>query len=445
MNAKGLVDVASFTDASIVYSVDTENKTCTCPAYKKSSKPCKHLYSLLGLSGIATEEICSIPTKAKKTILINYKSKLELPVCDFDDFAIEYLRRAMHAYEFTPIEMKPVNPSAKWRIVSALQKSIRRGYQDHADYYAQALLSFDKSYFLYRMAVVSMEDVGAGDPALVLAFLYAARFKGVREQYGEAKLGSFFARKMAASVKDRNACDLLVCADWHPDYKDQRHDYYHATSAKLMQYVMDAADPIEETIALWYLRGTTEFKSPVLPERSGDVKSFIEVCAAKGNPPISAEISRWGSSKQREGHPITIGLTCRYASVALGKYTEDALLELPMLGNYISAAIDVHTREGKIALSNLAKQLVGFDEIKDKMEALGTVLFRLEGHQVNKRLSYPMSEWIQKKTEESFMFSACGNMRKGYHLKEWLETKLDVLTDKRGYALFSQNVASAKK
>lgn len=44
------IEIASFTDPDVKYTINTANKTCTCPAFTKNSKhPCKHLMSIPNL------------------------------------------------------------------------------------------------------------------------------------------------------------------------------------------------------------------------------------------------------------------------------------------------------------------------------------------------------------------------------------------------------------
>ncbi len=329
------------------------------------------------------------------------------------------------------------NPTAKWRITSALQKSIRRGYADCARFFARSLLTLDREYFYRRMAVISMEDVGAGNPQLVAMYLYASRFKTVRAKYGEYKVAEFFADQFARSLKDRNACDLLVCADWHPDYAEQRTGFFHYGHEMLAECALDTDDEIERTIAMWYLMGTSTFTSPVLPPRSGSKEWFKKVNYDLGVSELGAYISKWGASKQREGHPITIGNTIRLAAKSTG-FTEDMLIKGPSIGRYPPSALDMHTREGKHAIAMLSKNiscLNQYSKLADINKAIGIVLFRLEGHQVDRRMHYPKSPWIQDKTEEAFMMSACGNIELGLQLMKTVSDHMDELHDKRRYAL----------
>ena len=55
-----LYKMQSMTDASIVYDVDTTNKTCTCPAFKKlKGAPCKHL----GVFGIYNKRFSKLSNR----------------------------------------------------------------------------------------------------------------------------------------------------------------------------------------------------------------------------------------------------------------------------------------------------------------------------------------------------------------------------------------------
>lgn len=352
------------------------------------------------------------------------------------------LHDAMTHFQYEHSRAVNPNPTAKWRITSALQKSIRRGYADSARFFARSLLTLDREYFYRRMAVISMEDVGAGNPQLVAMYLYASRFKTVRAKYGEYKVAEFFADQFARAIKDRNACDLLVCADWHPDYAKQRAEFFHYDPEMLAEGALGTDDEIERTIALWYLMGTSTFTSPVLPPRSGSKEWFKKVNYDLGVSELGAYISKWGASKQREGHPITIGNTIRLAAKSTG-FTEDRLIKGPSIGRYPPCALDMHTREGKHAIAMLSKDignLYQYSKLADINKSIGIVLFRLEGHQVDRRMHYPQTPWIQKKTEESFMMSACGDIELGLQLMETVYDYMDELNEKRRYALSKTSV-----
>lgn len=72
-----IVEVKSFTDETVVYQVDTKKKTCTCPAFKKSKQPCKHMMSVPGLiqTNIALPEMKMALSVLIKTVRLRRKEE----------------------------------------------------------------------------------------------------------------------------------------------------------------------------------------------------------------------------------------------------------------------------------------------------------------------------------------------------------------------------------
>ena len=59
----------------------------------------------------------------------------------------------------------------KWLLVSCLQKSVRKGFVDLAIDYASKLYDLERSYLVYRLSIIAVEDVGLGNLSLVNEFM----------------------------------------------------------------------------------------------------------------------------------------------------------------------------------------------------------------------------------------------------------------------------------
>jgi len=101
--AKKIIKVASFSTPGKFYEVDLENKTCTCPAYKKRGMICKHLQKALGI----------------------YQGKT-----------------------VTSVSL----------LKSALQKAVRRNKVEKAVRCAKSLIEVDEYQFLRRLPIIILED-----------------------------------------------------------------------------------------------------------------------------------------------------------------------------------------------------------------------------------------------------------------------------------------------
>lgn len=345
--------------------------------------------------------------------------------------------------EFPVTSMKDKN--SKWRIVSCLQKAIRRGDTATATKMLNALYDAEKSYALYRLTVIALEDVGAGNPPLVHEWLQYVSNKEIRETYSEEenkRVVFQFVIDMCESVHDRNACDLLCCADWLQEYAGLREWASEASEIELaLMASSQSADLIERTICLWNLAGTSKFKSPVMVEREGRVSSLLEVYRRMGLSEQYVDLVKIGSMWQREGHPITIGLTIMESQDA-DSWVDDDLISLGRIKmTYLSSAFDMHTWEGKKAIAYFRKSCSelgawlnenGIESFDDYVKVVGSAVFRLEGHQVSKRLQYPMNAWIQEKTSQAFArCSGLLSVDKGLEVREIVRRNIHLLHEAR--------------
>lgn len=115
-----------------------------------------------------------------------------------------------------PAVLKDKN--SKWKVVSMLQKAIRRGHVVNALKACTALWDDDPYYVMRRLGIISMEDVGPANPLLCY---YAVMWAGATRLAKDMAIGSFavegsgnkyvalaLAELMALSVKSRSACEL---------------------------------------------------------------------------------------------------------------------------------------------------------------------------------------------------------------------------------------------
>lgn len=130
-----IVKVESETTPGLFYEVNLIERTCTCPSFNKNKgKECKHIKKLISqLNGNS-----------------NPNSRFK---------------------------MKTKNGYNLDEVVSALQKSIRRGLEEDAMYWALEMV--DSGYIRYmwrRLLVIASEDIGPADPqtVILISSLYVA-------------------------------------------------------------------------------------------------------------------------------------------------------------------------------------------------------------------------------------------------------------------------------
>ena len=112
------------------------------------------------------------------------------------------------------VDVKTFHGFAADHVISALQKEIRRGHTENA-----ALLAYEmiltspamEEYMWYRLKVISVEDIGFGDPmAPVLVQSLYEMTSACDHSVGERKLYAIHAvRYLCACQKDRSSDEMI--------------------------------------------------------------------------------------------------------------------------------------------------------------------------------------------------------------------------------------------
>ena len=112
------------------------------------------------------------------------------------------------------VDVKTYHGFAADHVISALQKEIRRGHAENA-----ALLAYEmiltspalEEYMWYRLKVISVEDIGFGDPmAPVLVQSLYEMTSACDHSVGERKLYAIHAvRYLCACQKDRSSDEMI--------------------------------------------------------------------------------------------------------------------------------------------------------------------------------------------------------------------------------------------
>ena len=323
------------------------------------------------------------------------------------------LRQWLADYAFEAKTTFIKNPQHKWRASSGMQKAIRQGDVETALRMAQGLWSLDPEYLWRRLPVIVLEDIGVANVALVAAVLWAAGKKVWREQNGGSqKVLYWLVDRLACSVKDRSVCDLVCRVTYCPDMAEKRKTMFLAVEDEKVRFNLKQglADPTvflaDRMLAAWALAGTKSHKGENLPE--GVVGNLMDVLDAVEIPAAVQAIMIWGSVKVGDGMELAYplvwetakhGVSAWPAGVAHLPVWLETPVGMPMIGNYPSAAFDWHCRDGKRSLAYFNAACVPIAEFltqcgiaptdkKARVLATSSLLFRVEGSQVDRRLWY---------------------------------------------------------
>jgi len=310
-------------------------------------------------------------------------------------------------YEFVKQNTVLKTPGNKWRVASALQKAIRRGQVEMALKTAHAIHGFEPDYVWRRLCTVVMEEVGVADIDLCARYLWVATNKTWRNKNGGSlQFLYMLVEQMCRSLKDRNSCDLPVIGQIDPAMEEHRKAAKDLTADQLAEVVADNDVPIENRALAAQALGCWDHPN-FTKTHGGHV--YLEALKAAGIPDKVIEVAKMGRQKQYEWMPYGIPFVWQLAEKAKQEnsltWEPDELTQLPLVAGLPSEAFDRHNQEGNRSLAYFFKacepvretyiELLGPDKAKC-LNALGAVLFRVEGHQVDRRLVYPGSKEIDR-------------------------------------------------
>jgi hypothetical protein len=328
--------------------------------------------------------------------------------------------------------------SDKWLLASHLQKSIRRGWADEAQWAAGELHQVDRSYLAYRLSVIAVEDVAAGDVQTISQAVdpnvpWGAKRFGNKNDVGHWRQ---LARTWAECTKDRTPCEWMSCS-----WKLSEFEALHGAWIDLTphQGVLGALDDQlswwERGLMAWRACGTDRFPSHHLPEASGDFQAWIETTSGS----LRAIMTGLGG-RQREAHPVFLPLALA------SRQNEPATLmaypcgEVVKSGPWILPALDKHTSEGKKALVRFFRscsfedrswllEKTGSEEMA--LNVLGQLMFWMEGGRCDRFWSYPTQELIGKSTkamwQEHHNVSGMELIKRFGHPQLWNRSKMGVV------------------
>ena len=324
--------------------------------------------------------------------------------------------RLLQALEREP-ELAPPNDRHTsldtWVAVSALQKATRRGDTETALRATQMLLDYAPDRFWSRLVVIAMEDIGIAELDLVGQVLWVSGKQAWRREHGgDWRTASNLVKRLCGSVKCRDACDLLVIADLHADYADARQEFAIADERRLSEILASTDLPIGvRAVAAWYLAGTRRFPALNLLGREGSFKALLDVYEHLGVPSDVLEVARLGSTRTREAHAVTLPLIWLMADASdTVQTTHEQIIDMGMVNGWPSAAYDMHTRYGKRAISyfikacaEVRKYLHGYVPDAELHELIGSIVFRLEGENVDRRFLYAVSSDLLHQAENAHL------------------------------------------
>jgi DNA invertase Pin-like site-specific DNA recombinase len=264
----------------------------------------------------------------------------------------EHLERGLADFEPGFETLRVMTSTAKWRASSATQKAIRRGDVGTAMRFAQALHKFEPDYWWRRLPLIALEDVGHANRSAVAMTLWAARHARWRREHGDDRVLAFLVRELASGTKCRAAADLLFA-------------------------------PRTRAVVYRYRHG----ELPRDDWRPDPLVTFIE----------------------RVGQGVHGGMAGAFAALAplvdLGPTTveREEPIDLGKIGPWPSYCFDQYVSDGRRSFAYFLRACAPLTRLFFEVgvptnkwtEALGGLVFRVEGQQCDRRLRFPGSAQAQ--------------------------------------------------
>lgn len=115
--------------------------------------------------------------------------------------------------------------------------------------------------------------------------------------------------------------------------------------------------PLEDCVlAAWYLAGTDRFPAYSLAPRAGNFTALMDRLSELGAPSQAITAATLGSTRTREGFPVSLPLVALYADGALRTVDQEPHDSLGLISGWPSEAFDMHTRIGQVAIRRYLQQ-----------------------------------------------------------------------------------------
>lgn len=319
----------------------------------------------------------------------------------------EGLRSAHHHLHLAVGNFRPPTPQplqiTAWIAMSAMQKAVRRGQTQLALHAAATLLQQAPERLWRRLACIAFEDIGLGDFDVVALTTAAMAGKRVRAPLGgEWAVASYLTSRMANATKCRAADDLLLAAESHPAFESQRLQLGFSTVDDLVREIASNEHLPVQALAAWFALGTNRRPSPHLARRRGDVEALFAALGEFLRPDL-VEVTREGHRRSGEVLPIFMALLAPHLQHELTSVQDDEMPAETMIGPVPGFCVDLYTRPGRAALARLiegptqtARWVRAHIPPRQRITFLGTIVFRLEGQCVRRRLRWGIADELRR-------------------------------------------------
>ena len=298
-------------------------------------------------------------------------------------------------------------------ISSLIQKSVRRGELIVAQRAAFTLLMRRGPAIWRRLLVVTFEDVGIGDPDLLIEAVSLTTDPSSRKRLGGNGAAAVrLAGLLANAPKDRSTDYLIRAARFHPRLESIRKALRRAPLNDCLGVVEDPEWPLpERALAAWYASG---LPWEGVRGECGDLEALLDHFRRLGVP--EALVGATATAARQIGEPITILVPLLWlASRAVGFSQAQ---QVPVPPTRVAAgvplyALDKHTRLGRAAIATFAAEngtvrqfLDGHVEVGRRRDAVMIAAYHVDGTPIANRFDWPASHALDAFGRETDLLRA---------------------------------------
>lgn len=277
----------------------------------------------------------------------------------------------------------------KWLLVSCLQKSIRKGFEDIACTYAEQLYELDKGYLISKIGTILLEDIFLANTVLIDDFFKYANNKNHKKieiiQY---------IRKLTQSVKDRTAFDIIKITKLkNIEHIDNPEQILKNRETSIIEKFQSAKQILNQII----------LKNP-LNKDNYHIEKLLNEYEITSNANMK-NIIKNVYSLSKDSNFILLGLidnnyteekNQKIGNVKTGDVITCHFQKELLNNKWLIDGIDWHTKEGKLAIQEFSMENTHLKSYIKEIGALenidiliGLLLFKMIGQEVHKRLFYP--------------------------------------------------------
>lgn len=311
-------------------------------------------------------------------------------------------------------DMDKLTKDDKWILVSCLQKSVRKGFDELSGIYAKKLCELgERSYLAYRLSIMAVEDIGIAALDDVIPFSKTRIKKAEVDKNGGEEYLIETAKIFARANKDRTACDLVTLAQG-----------YKPSELSMEEHKALFLDPnqheITRALAAWSILGAKKHKNPLIQDEVDNFDEFLKANEEllKNSPQKDKILGILEDSYpvHREPHFLAIGLLqaifeeekdVEISGFKTGDLIPRNFNQILAQNYFLVDGVDIHTSQGKSAAYSFLKKASLVNEWMEKNEVpfeakfnvVKCLSFRAVGQQVNSRLFYPTATRVMREVQ----------------------------------------------